>query len=287
MIKKILKILALLLLVAYVGVSFAYTRMMSDRQLCSGVQIEVRDSACHRFVTAEQVARELGDLPAHIKGKPINAVNTDTIERMLRSIDKIENVSVLCLTDGRIYITVNPMQPVARIFPNTGYSYYINRTGKCISANPMYHMDVPVIQGDFSDTAFAPGKLLPLLDWLDAHPEWNSLVSSIKVDSPNDVMLMPVIRGHVINLGNLSSLDDKFARLHAFYRQVMPVRGYETFDTLSVKWSGQVVATLRDRKLPDFNVDKGFDEDVPDINTMLATQDTAPVPGIRPIKLKK
>lgn len=281
MLKTILKIAAPILLVAYIAVALAFTLQRSGSEPATGVQIVVNDSACHRFVTAEQVARELGDFPSRVKTMPIGMVNTDSIERLLKTIDKIEDARVVCLTDRRIFITINPMEPVARVFPTHGSSYYINRNGKRIEADPRYHIDVPVIQGNFTDSSFTAVTLLPLLDWLDAHPEWNSLVSSIKADSPRDIILLPIIRGHVINLGDLQALDNKFDRLHTFYREVLPVRGYETFDTISVKWNGQVVAKLRNRKLAEPGHETDIDEETIDLNTMLANEDTAPVSSIR------
>lgn len=273
----VLQGLGLLLLFGYIGVAAAYTAVHDGEQPCTGIQIEVNDSAKRLFVTAAQVAAELGDLPARVKTMPIRDVDTDSMERLLTAIDKIEDATAVCLTDGRVYITVQPLEPVARVFPVDGSpSYYINRAGKTMTADPQYHMDVPVIHGSFSDSSFTARDVLPLLDWLADHPGWDALTGSVKADSPRDILLLPIVRGHVVNLGDLRDLDSKFARLDAFYRKVLPVRGYETYDTISVKWGGQVVATLRERPLPKPTYVTDDDEpDADDIETMTGS---APVP---------
>lgn len=277
MIRKLLPAIATVILSAYLVVALSMTYRSSGSQLCAGMQIVVRDSVAHGFVTAGELGRELGDLPALIRSRRIRDINTDSIEQVLAGIDKIERSCVTILTDGRVLITVDPMEPVARIFEPSGKSYYINREGKRISASARYHIDVPVILGSFSnDSIFSPTMVIPLLDWLEAHPQWNNLVSAIKVDSPRDILIVPIVRGHVINLGAPEDLDSKFSRLSAMYRKVLPVRGWETYDTLTLKWGGQVVATRRDKQLAPPPKIEEFEEEV-DLNTMIADSATSVV----------
>ena len=71
----------------------------------------------------------------------------------------------------------------------------------------------------------------------------------MKQDSRGDIIIVPTIRGHVVNFGDTSMVADKFDRLRRFYRGVMPTVGWETYDTLAVKWRGRVVATRRNKAL--------------------------------------
>ena len=66
-------------------------------------------------------------------------------------------------------------------------------------------------------------------------------------DRNHDIILVPVIRGHVVNFGDTSLIADKFARIKSFYNNVMPVKGWDYYESLSVKWRGQIVATRYDK----------------------------------------
>lgn len=265
--------LAVVLMAAYLFVALSFTARNAATQPCAGLHIVVRDSTAHPFVTAAELSRELGSLPARLTKMRLAEVDIDSIEAIFESIDKIEDVRVQTLTDGHILVDVDPMEPVARVFPSKGRSYYINRTGKRIAASPRYHIDVPVIQGRFDDNAFSPVDIIPLIDWLDRHPSWDGLVSSIKADSPSDIIIVPVIRGHVVNLGRIDALDSKFRRLKRFYEEVMPVKGWNTYDTVSLKWGGQAVATRRVKTLPPPPSFIEIEEEV-DTNTMIGTDST-------------
>lgn len=251
---------ASIILAAYLVTALVLAHNHASERLCNGIYIHVIDTARQKFVTAEELRHELGSLPMMARSLPAATINIDSLQRVLRVIDKIESVSVRRLTDGSIRIEVEPMRPVARIFEPTK-SYYINKDGKSISAEARYHVDVPVIAGVFTDTALRPVGLLPLLDYVRTDSRWSQLTSMIKVDSPRDVLIIPAIRGLVFNLGTPDKLDSKFRRLNMALSQILPAKGWSFYDTVSVKWDGQIVATRRHKERPDTTM---MSEDIPD-----------------------
>lgn len=262
-------------LFAYLVVSLSISAKVSNDRICNGIRIDVRDTTAYKFVRSSEIARELGDLVSNAKGQRIIDINTDSIEAVLNSIDKIEKASVVRLSDGYILITVDPMHPVMRVFDKNG-SYYVNQAGKRISANARYHIDVPVVMGDFSGSTFQAIDVLPLIEYISRDSLWNSIVSVIKVDSPTDVLLVPIIKGHLINFGAPDNFRDKFDRLRRMYTDVLPVKGWEHYDTISVKWGGQVVATRRKKKAESPIVIIEEDEAADDLETMLTVEGSAP-----------
>lgn len=239
-----------ILLVAYLVVAGVWSTQTASERLCRGVFIQVIDSAKQKFVTVDELKKELGRLPLTARRSFVESINTDSIECRLRVIDKIESVNVKRLTDGTIHIIVEPMRPVARVFDGD-QSYYINKDGKSISAEARYHVDVPVIAGNFNDSLFTAKSLLPLLDYIGKSERWSKLVTMVKADSPRDVLIIPAIRGLVFNLGDTEGLPGKFARLERMMAEVLPSKGWSHYDTLSVKWAGQVVATRRQKAVRD------------------------------------
>jgi hypothetical protein len=111
-----------------------------------------------------------------------------------------------------------------------------------------------------------------LLDYIAADQGLDALVSTVKQERNGNITIIPSIRGHVINFGDTSMLADKFARLRTFYREVMPVRGWETYDTLAVKWRGRIVATRRNKALGQSLLVANNEEfdDIDDMETMIS-----------------
>ncbi len=259
-----------LLLAGYLCFALPATARMADADRYAACSINVDDTLKTGFVTPLEVSQECGNIMQWIKTRSRGQVNLREIEQTLRRCDKIESVNVCRLNDNTLRIDVTPMHPVARVFDERG-SYYINAQGKRISAEARFHVDVPVVVGHF-DSIRPAERLLPLLHYIAADPRLDALVSTVKQDRRGDIIIVPTIRGHVINFGDTTDVADKFNRLRSFYRGVMPVRGWETYDTVAVKWRGQVVATRRDKALPESGLASRVEEfdDIDDVETMIS-----------------
>ena len=249
-----------ILLIAYLVVTFIMTNNLAaaaTTPASNPVIINIEDNSDNLFVTHSEVERLIAPhLPE--RGTPIVAseVNTMAIEDHLNGVDNIEWARCSRTSADRILVEVVPMKPVARVFDGDS-SYYINRQGKRLTASLRYRSDVPVIQGHI-DTPELAKCLLPLLDTIAARPNLRELVTSIKVTDARDVLLVPSIRGHIIAFGAPDrDIADKFDRLTTMYRNVLPVKGWDYYDTLSVKFGHQVVATRRfpKKKIPTFIAD--------------------------------
>lgn len=256
-------------LVGYLCFALNATAKMAGEDKFTGCRINVADSVNTGFVTPLDISQECGDIMQWIETKKRSEVSLSGIENQLRASDKVESVNVSVLNNGILAIDVVPMAPVARVFDRDS-SYYINAQGKRISAEPRYHVDVPVVYGTFSDS-LPPARLLPLLHHIAAHPSLDALVSTVKQARNGDIIIVPTIRGHVVNFGDTAMTDDKFARLREFYRQAMPLRGWETYDTISLKWRGRVVATRREKNLDKTSLASNIEEfdDIDDPETII------------------
>ncbi|MDE7119308.1 MAG: hypothetical protein K2O10_01730, partial [Muribaculaceae bacterium] len=226
------------------------------------------------FVTKGEIDRMLAEWG--VNKKTAAAVDLQGVEDRLNAIDNIEHASVERLPDNRIRVTVTPMVPVARIFDSAGRSYYINSAGKRLTASSRFRLDVPVISGDF-DSLHPATAMLPLVRRLEGDPAWKAIVSQYRYDRQSgDIIVVPVIRGHVINLGDTTALESKLGRVMAMYHKVLPLKGWDYYDTLSVKWGGQCVASRRDKVIPPTMIlfDQEGEAETDDIDAMLTTTDT-------------
>lgn len=245
--KSILMCCLTLLMVAYMGFALPLTSRMASHDTLRGIDI-VMTNGQTRFISAADVAFECGIDEDTITRICRSSFDLNGLERRLASSDKVETVNANILTNGHLRICITPMEPVARVFDGDA-SYYINGVGKKMSAELRYHIDVPVVVGHF-DSLHPAERLLPLLHYIATDSAAKAIVGTVAQDRGGDIILVPRIVGHVVNFGDTSATVDKFARLLCFYKEVMPTVGWNHYDTLTVKWAGQVVATRRNKAVP-------------------------------------
>lgn len=272
--KHIITIGTTLALALYAVIACAWADGRARTQFCTGLQdggVRVIDPDGVGFVHADSLTRELTPILGDLTSKTVPEVNLGAIRDYIAGLDKIECAEVTMLNNNKLRITVTPLLPVARVWPPSGKSYYINREGKRIAATARYHIDVPQLYGSVT----SPGALLPLLDYLKSHPDMERIVSMISAADTANIVIVPAFRGPVVNLGDATDIDDKFARLQTFYRRVLPAKGWEYYDTISLKWDNQIVATRRKNKLPRLDVEliDELEHEGPDAGTIATTNE--------------
>lgn len=115
-----------------------------------------------------------------------------------------------------------------------------------MAAIPGFHVDVPVMTGKFSKS-FRPEYVLPVVRFMQQDSLLSNVVGMIKAIDKDNIILVPRIKGHVINIGDTTRLQEKRNAIMTAYQSIMPYKGWETYDTISVKFQGQIIATRRDK----------------------------------------
>lgn len=268
--KTILKWLLLTILLAYAATITIWAGKMADAHVCSGIKVSIANSAAPDSVTYKGVMAELGKYPGKIVGEKATRIDTRKIEQYLARYSNFESVNCLVATDGELDVRIVPMIPAMRVFDGN-QSYYINKDGKRIESKASFFVDVPVVAGKFSEN-FTPLKVLPLSRFVAADPVLSKVIAMIQVKDADNILLIPRIHGHVINFGDTTRLEEKRDALLAMYRKVMPYKGWQTYDTISVKFHGQVVASRRDKSKVDHGSEPTVDVD-PDETTLFELTD--------------
>lgn len=233
---------------AYMGFAMTLSSRMAAADTLTGMEVTLSDPMS-RFVSVRDVVIESGIDPDTLSRCLRSTFDLRSLEERLLASDKLQDANAYLLSDGKVRVDVTPMIPVARVFEPGKPSYYINAAGKRISAELRYHIDVPVLVGTF-DSVHPAQRLLPLLDYIAGHRKAGAMVATVTQEADGNIIIVPTIVGHVVNFGDTSRVSEKFAMLRAFYRHVAPVKGWDTYDTIAVKWRGQVVASKRDKTVP-------------------------------------
>lgn len=262
MIKLILKWLILLALLSYIAIASMWAIDYAEQQTLDDIVINIDKNSPTKFVTKEGVIQKLGKTANKIKHTPIAELNIEKLERQLSQDNSFENVECYITSDNKLQIDIVPMIPEIRVFSPDGKSYYINKDGKRIDTGNEFFMDVPVVTGNF-DQKFPAKNILPVTRHIAADDYLKNLITMIEVKSATNILLYPCIKGQVINIGDTTELTKKFDNLTLFYRKVMNHKGWETYDTISVKFRNQIVATRRDKskKIHSIEVDDSVNID--------------------------
>lgn len=242
--RTVLKWLLLIALMSYATVMTVWAASRADKRICPGVEVVVSGAKPGTEATIRHGVEQHLSRLIQVKGRPVGSLGLHRIQVWISQLNNLENATCAFAPDGRLVIHADALVPEMRVFGPGGQSYYINRDGKRMQARTEFFTDVPLVVGKFSRT-FPETSLLPILRRINADPLLSSIITMVEVRSSGDIILVPRVQGHIVNFGDTTGVEHKLTALKAFYRKVMPVRGWQTYDVISVKYAGRVTATLR------------------------------------------
>lgn len=272
--KTIFKWLLLTVLIVYACGMTIWAHNESRQHSCNGIEVTIEKTTSADTITQRGVMEELSHYPRKLIGTPLEEIDTRHLENYLSHFSNFEDVECTLTTDRKLNVNILPMVPAIRVFDGDK-SYYINKEGKVIESKPSFFVDVPVVTGSFN-SQFTPLQVFPLVRFIERDKVLNKLVGMIEAKDADNLILIPRIHGHVVNFGDTANLADKRRALLTVYRKVMPYKGWTEYDTISVKFKGQVVATRRDKRRADHG---GIYDDAPDM-------EEATLPVIAPVAVE-
>ena len=264
MLKKILvflKYTLLIIAIAALGVGIVWTNTQAASDKCRHMLIDIVNTDSVAFVTKASILNMINSLELNPEGKTISQINTDKIEKALNSSEYIENSECVIQENNNIHITVTQLIPILRVFDGDE-SYYLNKEGKRMNASSRFHTEVPIVCGKFTNHADAL-IVQPIAEYVQKDKALKDLVTMYTVKDSNNIIVVPCIYGHVINFGNNKGIDNKFKKLKKFYQEVMPEKGWLTYDTITLKWNHQIVASRRSKKAKKVVLYNPEEEEVP------------------------
>ncbi len=252
--------IAVLIFCGYFAAASILARKGAREVMCTDVSVRILDSAVNRFVSSGDIRSILTSSAVTPIGRPRDEINLHDIENLLNSRSAIRKSDASLANDGILDISITQRRPVIRIQTGSG-AFYIDDTGYIFPWVSTFTSYVPIVSGHIpvrleegyrgvpeeTDRKWV-GQIISLAQWLDRHPMWESLIQQIYVEDNGDIVFYTSVGDQKIIFGAIEDIDYKFAKLNAYYKQIVPAYGWEKYSTVNLKFSDQIVCTERNKK---------------------------------------
>ncbi|MDR2969494.1 MAG: cell division protein FtsQ [Tannerellaceae bacterium] len=240
---RIISITASFFLAGYLFfVSFLFAEKRPEKA-CEEIMIAVKDSLNKHFVNERDILDLLKRADMNPLHKPMNHINTESIEKELMNNQMIANVEVYKTPSGKIKLEIEQKLPILRVISGGG-SYYVDNKGSAMPVSSRYVAHVPVASGNI-EKELALNDLYKFALFLQDNDFWNSQIGQIYVRSDSEVELIPTVGNHRIVLGTLDEFEEKLDNLQLFYKQAIPKIGWEKYGIINLKYKDQIVCTKK------------------------------------------
>jgi len=262
--KKYLPLAIWILVAAITITSVAFVNMQSSNTVCKELQIKIVDSDQKGFIDNSDVINILRESDKFPTGKNIVDINTALLETILETNPYIENAEVFSTLDGVLHVEVSQREPIIRIFNANNECFYIDEKGHSMPVSDKFSMNVITANGYINDNAASTkikmindteadtlkqiktvDQLFYIASSIKNDTLWNAQLVQMYVNSKNEIELVPRVGNHIILLGGVNNLREKFDKLLIFYRKGLNKKGWTDYAAINLSYKGQVVALKR------------------------------------------
>jgi len=256
MLKKILIITCYVLLFGAVCAYFVFstiiTRNKQRNETCKEIKVIIRDSAQIKFISSQEIVGLIAENGITAGESRLRHINNNQLELMLNKKTAVKNSEVSYTRDGVLRVDISQRKPILRLETING-GFYMDETSYIFPLVNSYAPFVPIVSGEIPLTILPGyhGIVKDNIEWAMALRDlgiyiaerdcWNTLVEQIYVDEKGILNIIPRTGDYEIIFGNLEKIDNKFRKLYAFYKDILPSAGEEKYCSVNLQFDNQIV----------------------------------------------
>jgi cell division protein FtsQ len=265
-IRKILQ--AFVTLVVTSGCIVAVWGASRQQQLktVSNIELNVTNGGRYQFLDKQALWKDVVDAKGIKENKTrVTKLNIKAIEKAAYRNPWVSKAQAYVDNQQQVHINVTQRVPVARIYFQSGQSFYLDRSLNLLPLSEMFTYyttivtNVPYTGNDSTDKALR-GQIVDLVHFINKDTFWSAQIDQVIVNEDQTFELIPVLGTHKILLGDTSRMREKFSGLFSFYKNVLNRIGWDKYETLDLNYKDQVVASpALPWKLPSKNAISNMD----------------------------
>lgn len=246
--KMVFKCFAWVICLSGLVVLMSFVEIKKQSTVCTDVKILI--PGADNFIEREEIDAILKQSQGNLIGRKMEQVNLEEIEKNIKSNPYIALATVYGDMDGVIHIEIQQRQPILRVINYGNQDFYIDKDGLKMPVSPNFTANVLVANGKILEhfsgrvdtliTRMAKDLYKTAL-FIKRDTLWDAQIEQLFVDDQGDIEFIPRVGNQRIILGVADSLEVKMRNLMAFYKKAMPKVGWDTYKTINIKYTNQVV----------------------------------------------
>jgi cell division protein FtsQ len=234
------------------------------------------------FIDRQEVDNILQTTSHTLIGRRIENIDIHGLENKLKSNPFVEFATVYMDMDGTLQVEVSQRQPILRIMNRFDQDFYVDEHGLKMPLSQNFTARVLAVNGyidemfankvDSLHTALAK-DIFKTADFIRKDSLWDAQIAQLYINQDHEIELVPRVGNQRILLGNADSLATKFSNLKIFYKQALPLVGWDAYKLINIKYINQVVGVRNETLLDSIKRRKVFMAD--SIKRAEIKQDTA------------
>ena len=238
--KKVLQILKWGMLLSLMVVVLSFTNQKQNKQMVFLNQINIEVSE-DKFMTEQIALKYIKQQDFNFDSVALSNFYLNELEIAFLQHPAIKNAQVYSNQEGVININLLQRKAVVRI--KTDYTdYYLDEQGMKMPLSSDYTPRVLVVTGEVNESKHS--SIFSFIEIINKDIFWKSQITQVHF-SNNEVIIIPRVGSQKIHFGTLTDVNKKLGNLYQFYKQAMPIKGWQTYSEISLAYNNQIICTKK------------------------------------------
>ncbi|MGV3540724.1 MAG: cell division protein FtsQ/DivIB [Rufibacter sp.] len=175
-------------------------------------------------------------------------IDLKRLEMRIKSHKFVREAQVSRDLEGNINVFIQQNRPIARVLSATK-DVYLDEEGNQLPLSQLYTAHVIPVTMDaaltsktktfFQDSVGVP--YLNLLKFIEKDPFWGAQLAHMHIDGKGKVSFLTQVGDQQIEIGKPAQFEEKLRKLFVFYKEVLPVVGWDKYSRLNVEYKEQII----------------------------------------------
>ena len=238
--KRVLKILKWGMLLSLMVVILSFTNQMQNKQMVFLNQINIEVSE-DKFMTEQIALKYIKQQDFNFDSVALSNFYLNELEIAFLQHPAIKNAQVYSNQEGVININLLQRKAVVRI-KTDNTDYYLDENGMKMPLSSEYTPRVLVVTGEVNKSKHS--SIFSFIEIINKDIFWKSQITQVHF-SNNEVIIIPRVGSQKIHFGTLTDVNKKLGNLYQFYKQAMPIKGWQTYSEISLAYNNQIICTKK------------------------------------------
>lgn len=248
---KIMRLMGVLLGASVLFLLVGFTPNRAPGYRMDDIDVEIENAFENFFLDADDVlALIMENEGDSILGDAYGRVDLKEVEERIESHSFVREAEVYRDLKGHLVVKASQNKPIARLISNNGESAYISAIGDLLPTSIKYTARVPVITGSYVNELLAleqtdgdeyASELKQMIEFILSDKFWSKQIAQLDIDATGNITMYAQIGDQRLEFGGPNGYEKKFKKLKIFFKQIMPTKGWNTYERVNVAYKDQII----------------------------------------------
>jgi len=238
-----------MLISLFIITAISFTSKRGDGNTCREVAVHLSNQAENYYLDETDVMNILTDNGMDIiTGRPFEQLNLKSMETKLREEPYVKDVEIYRDLKGNLIVNVDLRRPMARVIRQGAPHAYIAEDGTIMPVSDEFTSRVILISGAYAGKLISgedpenTAKIMDLIQHVHKDTFWRGQISQIDINSNLELTIYPQVTKQRIEFGEPEDVVEKFEKLMIFYKEILPSKGWNSYERVNVQFKDQIIA---------------------------------------------